>query len=116
VAVTLALQRFFLEQPNHPVPGILIYDQPSQVYFPRGFETESGVRRGRTRDEDIAAVRAVFETIGKEVVTAKGRLQAIVLDHAGADVWGEIEGVSLAEEWRGDFKLVPQDWLASPEQ
>ena len=116
VAVTLALQRFFLEQPNHPVPGILIYDQPSQVYFPRGFETESDVRRGRTRDEDIAAVRAVFETIGKEVVKAKGRLQAIVLDHAGADVWGEIEGVSLAEEWRGDFKLVPQDWLASKEQ
>jgi hypothetical protein len=38
VAVTLALQRFFLEQPQHPVPGLLIYDQPSQVYFPRGFE------------------------------------------------------------------------------
>jgi Protein of unknown function (DUF3732) len=101
VAVTLALQRFFLEQPNHPVPSVLIYDQPSQVYFPRGFEAEADVRRGRTRDEDIAAVRAVFETIGKEVVRAKGRLQAVVLDHAGADVWGEIEGVTLAEEWRG---------------
>jgi hypothetical protein len=113
VAVTLALQRFFLEQPNHPVPSVLIYDQPSQVYFPRGFEAEADVRRGRTRDEDIAAVRAVFETIGKEVVRAKGRLQAVVLDHAGADVWGEIEGVTLAEEWRGDIKLVPQHWLVS---
>lgn len=110
VAVTLALQRFFLEQPNHPVPALLIYDQPSQVYFPRGFEVESGVRPGRTRDEDIAAVRAVFETIGKEVVKAKGRLQSIVLDHAGTDVWGEIEGVSLAEEWRGNLKLVPPNW------
>jgi hypothetical protein len=114
VAVTLALQRFFLEQPNHPVPGLLVFDQPSQVYFPKGFEIESGVHSGRTRDEDVAAVRAVFETIGKEVVRAKGRLQAIVLDHAGTDVWGEIEGVSLAEEWRGDVKLVPPEWLAAP--
>jgi hypothetical protein len=114
VAVTLALQRFFLEQPNHPVPGILIYDQPSQVYFPRGFDVASDVRSGRTRDEDISAVRAVFETIGKEVVRAKGRLQAIVLDHAGTDVWGEIEGVSLAQEWRGDVKLVPPEWLSNP--
>jgi hypothetical protein len=113
VAVTLALQRFFLEQPNHPVPGLLVYDQPSQVYFPSGFEVEPDVRLHRTRDEDIAAVRAVFETIGKEVVMAKGRLQSIVLDHAGADVWGEIEGVSLAEEWRGKIKLVPPEWLPS---
>ena len=35
VALTLALQRFFLTEPHHPVPGVLIYDQPSQVYFPR---------------------------------------------------------------------------------
>jgi hypothetical protein len=110
VAVTLALHRFFLEQPNHPVPGFLIYDQPSQVYFPRGFEVDEEVRRDRTRDEDIAAVRAVFETIGREVVKAKGRLQAIVLDHAGTDVWGEIAGVRLSEEWRGDVKLVPPEW------
>lgn len=78
VAVTLALQRFFLEQPNHPVPGIIIYDQPSQVYFPKGFEAEAEGLPGRT-----AAVRAVFQTVGKEVVRSRGRLQAIVLDHAG---------------------------------
>lgn len=111
IAVTLALQRFFLEQPNHPVPALLIYDQPSQVYFPRGFEVVSDPRPGRTRDEDIAAVRAVFETIGRDVVDARGRLQAIVLDHAGKDVWGGIKGVALAEEWRGEFKLVPPEWL-----
>ncbi|RTL61474.1 MAG: DUF3732 domain-containing protein [Pseudonocardiaceae bacterium] len=114
VAVTLALQRFFLEQPNHPVPAILVYDQPSQVYFPKGFEVEPDISSGRTRDEDIAAVRAVFETVGREVIKGKGRLQAIVLDHAGPDVWGEIDGVSLVEEWRGDLKLVPPEWLASP--
>ena len=112
LAVTLALQRFFIEVPHHNVPGLLVYDQPSQVYFPRGYNVEGEVRTGRTRDEDIAAVRAVFETIGREVVRAKGQLQAIILDHAGADVWGEIEGVTLAEEWRDDHKLVPLEWLS----
>ena len=94
------------------VPGFLVYDQPSQVYFPRGFEADTRPLAGRTRDEDIDAVRSVFETIGAEVLKAEGRLQAIVLDHAGADVWGEISGVTLAEEWRGDVKLVPPDWLS----
>jgi hypothetical protein len=35
VATTLALQKFFLTEPHHAVPGLLIYDQPSQVYFPQ---------------------------------------------------------------------------------
>jgi len=34
VALSLALQGYFLRLPHHPVPGLLIYDQPSQVYFP----------------------------------------------------------------------------------
>jgi hypothetical protein len=114
VAVTLALHRFFLDGPNHPVPSLLVYDQPSQVYFPRGFEVEYEPRPGRTRDEDISAVRAVFKTLGREIINAKGRLQAIVLDHAGSNVWGEIPGVTLAEEWREDVKLVPVAWLATP--
>src|SRR4029434_4499193 len=35
ISLTLALQKFFLEEPRHFVPGILVYDQPSQVYFPK---------------------------------------------------------------------------------
>lgn len=50
VAMSLALQQFFLSLTNSPVPGLLIYDQPSQVYFPKtlgrtsvGFRARSGV-------------------------------------------------------------------------
>jgi hypothetical protein len=111
IAVTAGLQRFFLDSRDHPVPGLLIYDQPSQVYFPRGFEGEHISPLGRTRDEDVAAVRRVFEALGNEAVNSKGRLQVIVLDHAGRDVWGEISGVTLAGEWRGNEKLVPEEWL-----
>ncbi len=111
VAVMLALQRFFLTDIGHPVPGLIVFDQPSQVYFPRGFETEHVSERGRTRDQDILAIRAVFEALGTEVVRAAGRMQIIVLDHAGPDVWGDIPGVALIQEWRGNDKLVPLDWL-----
>lgn len=113
IAVTLALQRFFIEQPNHCVPGFLVYDQPSQVYFPRGFEVDQEPQPGRTRDQDVSAVRSVFQAIGDEVVAAKGALQVIILDHAGPDVWGGIPGVVLTAEWRGDAALVPHHWLAS---
>ena len=115
VAVTLALQRFFTSEVNHPVPGLVVFDQPSQVYFPRGFDVLDPVSPlGRSRDEDITAVRKIFEAMGGEIVRAKGQLQAIVLDHAGADVWGEIEGVTLVAQWRGAAKLVPPEWLEAP--
>ena len=112
VAVMLALQRFFLTDVGHPVPGLLVFDQPSQVYFPSGFEAEHVSDRGRSRDEDITAIRAVFEALGAEVTRAAGRLQIIVLDHAGPDVWGKIFGVTRIQDWRGDDKLVPLDWIS----
>lgn len=111
VAVILALQRFFLADIGHPVPALIVLDQPSQVYFPRGFDGEHVSEFGRTRDQDVLAIRLVFEALGAEIMRAKGRLQVIVLDHAGPDVWGEIPGVTLIEEWRGDNKLVPPGWL-----
>jgi Protein of unknown function (DUF3732) len=114
LAMTLALQRYFLEDVSHPVPGLLVYDQPSQVYFPRGFADTFESENGRTRDQDIEAIRAAFVAVGQEVVRAKGRMQVIILDHAGTDVWGEIEGVTLAEDWHEGKKLVPDSWLDVP--
>ena len=114
IAVTLSLQRFFLEAPHHCVPGFLIYDQPSQVYFPRGYDVEDHSQSDRTRDQDVEAVRAVFHAMGREVMAARGRLQIIVLDHAGSDVWGDIPSVTLCAEWRDGEALVPPEWLNGP--
>ena len=85
-------------------------DQPSQVYFPRTLAKEA--KEGddpALRDEDVAAVRKVFETLAVATTSSKG-LQIIVLDHASADVW---EGVSVheVEEWRNGKALVPAEWL-----
>ncbi|MFC3444081.1 DUF3732 domain-containing protein [Sphingobium rhizovicinum] len=115
VALTLALQTFFLALPHHPVPGLLIYDQPSQVYFPRRAAGDDRADLISWRDQDVEAVRKVFALLGEQVVAASGRLQVIVLDHADEDVWGGLDHVVLAEQWR-DHALVPLDWLEPDEQ
>lgn len=112
IAVSLSLQEFFLEDRRSPVPGFLVYDQPSQVYFPRrlaGIKSKD-VEDPSLDDEDIVAVRKVFDVLASAVTAARGHLQVIVLDHAGETVWGNIHGVHLVEEWRGGKKLVPQEW------
>jgi len=112
VAVTLALQLFFLKEAHAPVPYLLVYDQPSQVYFPqRAVDRGDDESEPEWKDQDIEAVRKVFTLLGKEAVAAKGLLQVIVLDHADEAVWGSLDGVQLVERWR-DIALVPDAWIA----
>lgn len=114
LAVLLSLHQFYLSQRNSPVPGFLVLDQPSQVYFPKhvvskNVEVEDDPK---VRDEDVDAVRKAFEVMGSVVRGEKEKLQLIVLDHASSEVWGGIEGVVGLPEWRGGTKLVPMDWLS----
>jgi hypothetical protein len=118
LSTLLALQKYFLNNLPNPVPGLLIFDQPSQVYFP-----EKLVRRGNavspdpswTNDEDTQAVRLAFSLLGKIVGQLKGQLQIIVLDHAPLPVWGHLENVTEAANWRTGEKLVPTDWPGADE-
>lgn len=113
LAMLLALHKFFLSQPNSPVPGFLVLDQPSQVYFPKNLvrRPEEEEQELRLRDEDIDAVHKAYEVLSEVVLQAKGRLQVIVLDHAPRDLWGDIPGIVGLNEWRDGIKLVPMKWL-----
>ncbi|MFC5520832.1 DUF3732 domain-containing protein [Polaromonas jejuensis] len=113
LAMLLALHQFYLAQPSSPVPGFMVLDQPSQVYFPKRVVTrpDEEVEEPLFRDEDIDAVRKAFEVMGQVVLKAEGKLQLIVLDHASRDVWGDIPGVVGLREWRDGVKLVPMKWL-----
>ncbi|OHB71910.1 MAG: hypothetical protein A2W17_05885 [Planctomycetes bacterium RBG_16_41_13] len=93
------------------VPSFVIFDQPSQVYFPK-------VKRGVTEndpkyesDEDVEAVKSIFKTLAKSVLDKKGAWQSIVLDHADKSIYGGIEGVHEVEEWRSGKKLIPAEWI-----
>lgn len=109
VAVGLALHGFFESLGANPVPSLLVLDQPSQVYFPHKLAGRPTANLDpRLADEDIVAVRRVFEVLAE--ASPRDHIQTIVLDHAGRDVWGSIPGINLVEEWRGTA-LVPADWL-----
>jgi hypothetical protein len=114
LAVSLALQQFFLTLEHSPVPGFLIMDQPSQVYFPKKLVVREGEtpEEPQLKDEDIEAVRKAFNVMAQVVGAANGRLQVIVLDHAPREVWGDIPNIVAFEEWRNGVKLVPSNWIS----
>lgn len=114
MAISLAFQMFFSEQKISPVPQFLVYDQPSQVYFPSKMaqrEEEKDVDPVLA-DEDIVAVNKLFVTMSNALNQTKPHMQIIVLEHASENAWKGIEDVNLVEEWRGEkHKLIPQEWI-----
>ncbi len=111
ISTLLALHRFFLEGGGgSAVPALLVFDQPSQVYFPEKLNEGSAEQDVWKNDGDIIAVRKVFELLGDIVEKSRGRLQVIVLDHAPESVWGSLRSVTLAEDWHSEKRLVPSDW------
>lgn len=115
LALMCSLQDFFISQQDSPVPSFVIFDQPSQVYFPklvRDEELEDGRKYG---DGDVGAVRNMFKTLASSVLAADGKWQSIVLDHADSDIYGDIEGVHEVEIWRDGTKLIPEEWYVGTE-
>lgn len=116
VSTLLALHRFFLDEKDSVVPGLLVLDQPSQVYFPENIRRgQAATEQPWNSDEDVAAVRKIFELLGEVVKQSQGRLQAIVLDHAPDSVWGRLPFVTLAADWHSGKKLVPPEWPGADE-
>ena len=113
VATVLAFQQFFQKAGKVSVPNFLVFDQPSQVYFPQhdknshvDFEPHAAT------DEDKEAVKKIFVAMSDYLSKNDYSVQIIVTEHADEDVWGEIDNVHLVERWRGnDNKLIPLAWL-----
>lgn len=122
VSILLALHLRFGELRNNPVPSFLIFDQPSQVYFPERWpgdpnpDDPGGDSLSAEEIEqykEIGEVHRVFRAMSEAVKRNDG-LQIIVTDHAGPITWKGLSNVHLVEEWRGeaDF-LIPNDWLTT---
>lgn len=117
VAALLALHCFFLSNGRSSVPGLVVLDQPSQVYFPEQVRRRHDAKEDpKWEDEDCRAVRKIFELLGKVIESTGGNLQVIVLDHAPREVWGDLKKVTLSEDWRtSGRKLVPVNWPGAQE-
>lgn len=130
IAASVAIHELLIQLPRSPVPTFVVYDQPSQVYFPRSTErarrAESGDadepasasdspsrhdRLDAQRQQDVDAVRGVFAALSAAVARMNGRWQAIVVDHAQDDIWGSVSDVHVVENWWTGEKLVPEDWI-----
>lgn len=112
IALMCALQEYFLSLPHSCVPSLVIFDQPSQVYFPKLRRSE--IKEGteiKYEDEDVDAVKAMFKTISNSIIAEKGGWQSIILDHADDSIYGEIDGVHEVEIWRNGNKLIPIEWM-----
>ena len=80
IALFLSFLRLFAKNEQSPTPLFLFFDQPSQVYFPRGDEKTSELPH-----TDIIAVGKMYKTIFDEVngiAADTGVLpQVLVVDH-----------------------------------
>lgn len=79
IALFLSFLHYFSAQENSPMPLIMFFDQPSQVYFPQGDD------KGEIAQADLIAVNKMYKTIfdeinfiGKETGTLP---QLILVDH-----------------------------------
>ena len=108
VAAHLALHKWFIEE-SRPVPGFVMFDQPSQAFYP---EDVLGPEDEVLSDEDRARVAELY-TLLRDVVAGLGdRLQIIVLDHANLNLpWFQ---AAIVANWRHGEALVPAGWLDEP--
>ena len=97
---------WWLRRRNRPVPAFLIFDQPTQAYYPP--DSEAGGLDEIELDADRRAVLALFELMSTASEEITSPFQLIVLDHAHLrEDWFES---AIVEEWRGERALVPRDW------
>lgn len=107
----LALQDYFIEA-NRPVPRFIVFDQPSQAFFPR--DREHGGDLAELSDTDRDNTRKLYRMMFDAVARLDGRLQIIAFDHADfSDEW--FQG-SIIETWRDGTALVPREWYSTGPQ
>jgi hypothetical protein len=70
------------------VPNFMVFDQPSQVYFPQKARrrTENDAEELELDDEDKIAVKKVFSTISDFLTHVDQQVQVIVTEHADEDI------------------------------
>ncbi len=102
----LALHKLFVEK-QRPVPGFLMFDQPTQVYYPPDPAEDRSI--DELVDEDREAVRRMFRLIFEVTEQLAPNLQVIITDHA--DLKEDWFQDAIVERWRNGVKLVPASWL-----
>lgn len=111
LATILSLHEFFLSlNKDNFVPSFMVFDQPSQTYFPEGIKDDE------EDSDDTKRVRSIFLAFVEFLKKSKKKTQIIVLEHAGSKYWGDIENTKrIGERWNKerDTALIPKSWMDS---
>ncbi len=102
----LALHKWFVEQ-ERPVPRFVIFDQPTQAYFPPDLNVLDH-HIDDLVDEDREAVEKMFKLFFDTVKKLKRKFQIIITDHA--DLVDDKFQSAIVERWRNGVALIPDDW------
>ena len=113
----LSLHRLFVQE-QRPVPGFIILDQPSQVYFPspEDYKALSGTTEETLKAEgDLDAVQRMFDLLFASCQLLAPKFQVIVLEHANLPD-EKFQAALVEQPWSGigDRALVPRNWYHSP--
>lgn len=117
ISLFLSLLRYFTQQnEKSPMPLVLFFDQPSQVYFPQGLvitnEKEPDSEDLFKRQTDIEAVNKMYKTIFDEFTDIQedtGILpQIIIVDHVDGDALEVKEAFKTftRRNWRNGQALI----------
>jgi hypothetical protein len=113
IVLFLSLLRYFTERKNKsPMPLMLFFDQPSQVYFPQGIKILEQLNSDNTSTKDIEAVNNMYKTIFDEIENIKETSninpQIIIVDHVDGNQLFEEErfGKYSRRDWRGGSALI----------
>lgn len=112
IITLLALHKHFIDQ-NRPVPGFIVLDQPTQVYFPSIdiYKSLDGTTESLLEiDADLNSVKRLFDLFFNICEKSNGNMQIIVTEHA--NLKDERFQKSLVESpWRMGQALIPESWL-----
>jgi DNA repair ATPase RecN len=120
ISTLLGLHEYFRNLPEKGktdfIPSFLVFDQPSQVYFPEKFPNRSEL--SSKESNDLVNTKKIFETCSKFMERTNFQTQIIILEHAPKSTWKDVEHINLVEEWRGEINdensnysaLIPKDW------
>ena len=105
----MALAKWFKHR-DRPTPRFVIFDQPTQVYFPTDVDVTGDIGEIEV-DEDRLAVKQMFKWLNDLIINEfNSEFQIIVTDHADIDEeW--FQDCVQDKKWRGQEALIPQSWI-----